>query len=108
MGFGQEVVDAVMADWQAAPVSKEVRAALGFLTKFVPPEEDFGPEDIAKMREVGLSKDAIKDLMYVSWCFQNLSRWMDAFGFPTHTSRLLKVAGRGLWSMGYDKIKIRD
>lgn len=74
---------------------------LAFLTKFVPPDESFGVEDIEAMRAAGLSKGAIRDAMYASWAFQNLSRWMDAFGFPTHSQKALRVAGRGMWAMDY-------
>lgn len=79
---------------------------LEFLTVFVPPHQSFGADDIAKLRDAGLSSAAIRDAMYASWCFQNLSRWMDAFGFPTHTPRLERLAARAMWMTGYSAVPV--
>lgn len=95
-----------MDDWRTAPVSPRVRAVLEFLTVFVPPHQTFGADDIAKLRDAGLSTAAIRDAMYASWCFQNLSRWMDAFGFPPHTPRLKRLAARGIWMASYSAIRV--
>ena len=58
------------------------------------------------MIPAGLSSAAIRDAMYASWCFQNLSRWMDAFGFPTHTPRLKRLAARAMWMTGYSAVPV--
>lgn len=88
-------------DWRSAPVSGQVKAVLGFLEKFVPPESDFGAADIAALRQAGLKDDAIKEALYVSFCFQNLSRWADAFDWPLPTEKGLAMAGKVLWNRGY-------
>ncbi len=87
-----DTVSAVMADWRSAPIRPELRAALEFLTKFVPPEQDFDAHDIQKMRDAGLSDDAIKDVMYASFSFQNISRIADALNFPLLTDKQRKGA----------------
>ena len=74
----------VLKDWRTAPVSEKKRAALEFLTKYVPPEEDFGLEDIEKLRKAGLSEQEIKDVMYVGFSFMTMSKAADAFGWPPH------------------------
>ena len=90
-----------MADWRSAPIKPELRAALEFLTKFVPPDKDFAAEDIQKMRDAGLSEQAIKDVMYASFSFQNISRIADALNFPLLTQNQLKGAAFMLHRSNY-------
>ena len=104
--MGEDVVAAAIADHTTAPIREELRAALEFLTKFVPPEEDFGIEDIERMRAVGLTNQNIKDVMYASFSFQCLSKWADAFNFPIHTPRLKKIAAFFMWRASYTRASV--
>ncbi|MCB9743754.1 MAG: hypothetical protein H6740_14235 [Alphaproteobacteria bacterium] len=97
---------AALADWRTAPVSEPVRAALRFLTVFVPPEADFGAEDIQRLREAGIDDQGIRDLMYASFTFQNLSRWADAMDWPVHDAQALEAAGSMLWKLGYKVVSV--
>ena len=95
-----------MEDWQTAPVRKEIRAVLEFLTKFVRHDKEFGREDIEKLRAAGLTEQAIRDAMYASWCFQNLSKWMDAYDAPIHTEKLKRLASKFMWRMPYTRASV--
>jgi len=95
-----------MDDWRTAPVSGKLRAALEFLTKFVPFDAELDVGDIETMRQAGLSDPAIREVMYASVCFQNLSRWMDAFGAPLHTEKLKRFAAKVLWHMPYTRASV--
>ena len=83
----------MLEDWRTAPVSERLRAGLGFLSKYVLPEEDFGAEDIEAMRTAGLSDQEIKDVMYVGFCFMMMSKAADAFGWPPHDDSAMSEKG---------------
>lgn len=104
---GQEFVDAVMADWRTAPMRDDQRAALEFLTVFVPPEEDFGAKDIQKMRDAGITDQGIKDVMYASFSFQIIAKLANAFGFPVLYGKDRKFAGKFLARMSYSANSIK-
>lgn len=106
MGLGDETVEKVKENLAEAPISEKLRAAVEFLDVFVPPERDFGIEDIEKMRSAGLSDQEIKDVMYASWCFMCFSKWADCFGFPLHTDR--QGAAKALWVMPYTFCSVPD
>lgn len=95
-----------MESVEDAPIRDELKAALIFLRKFVPPEEEFGVEDVRKLRDAGLPDQAIKDLMYASFSFMCLSKWADAFNFPLHTDRAKKVAAFFMWRMPYTRASV--
>ncbi|MCB9746473.1 MAG: hypothetical protein H6741_14725 [Alphaproteobacteria bacterium] len=75
-------MQAALDDYRTAPISERLRAALRFLTVFVPPGADFGEAELQALREAGVDDQGIRDLMYASFCFQNLGRWADAMGWP--------------------------
>ena len=105
-GLGGAVVEAVLEDFETAPVPERLRAALRFLEVFVPPDADFGAEDIDKMRAAGLSDTAIRELMMASFCFQNLSRWADANDWPIPTPRQFYLGGWTMWTIGYTTVSL--
>ncbi len=61
---------------------ERIRAALGLLTKYVPPEETLTAEDIEAARAAGLSSSEIRDVFYVGSTFICISKSADAFGWP--------------------------
>lgn len=101
LGMGEALVEQAMRDWRSAPVREPVRAMLGFLSKFVPPDQDFGPADIAALRDAGVSDEAIRQALFASWGMQNLARWGQAMGWESHDRRVLVWAGRAIRLFGY-------
>ena len=89
MGVGYDKVVQALEDWRTADIRSDLKAALGFLEKFVPPEEDFTIEDIEKMRAEGMSDAKIRDVMYVGVTFMTMSKSADAFGWPPHPMEVL-------------------
>lgn len=79
---------------------------LGFLEKLAVPNGDVGPEDIEAMRAAGVSDQAIKDVIFVCFCFNVLSRLADAFGFEPHTEAVLKFASRFMYKFGYTRASV--
>ncbi|MYH72522.1 MAG: hypothetical protein F4153_08110 [Acidimicrobiia bacterium] len=104
--MGTEVVEAAMEDHRSAPIDPRLRAALEFLTVFVPSEATIRAEHVQALRDAGLSSQAIRDLMYASWCFMNLSKWMDAYDAPLHDERRKRWAARAIWRMPYTRASV--
>jgi hypothetical protein len=79
---------------------------LGFLEKLAVPNGEVGAEDIEEMRAAGVSDQAIKDAIYVCFCFNVLSRLADAFDFELHTEAILKFASRFMYKLGYGRASV--
>jgi alkylhydroperoxidase family enzyme len=75
------LVQAVLKDWQSAPVNVKLRAMLGFLEKLTLHPGTIKPEDITPLRSVGLSDTAIEDAIYVCVYFNIIDRMADSLGF---------------------------
>ena len=97
-----ELVAAVMDDWRTAPISEQLRAVLEFLTVFVPAGGQFGADDIQKVRDAGVSDAAIVDALYVSFCFQNVSRWADTLDWTITSERENRLLANIVWFSGYN------
>jgi hypothetical protein len=79
---------------------------LGFLEKLAVPNGEVGPEDMESMRAAGVSDQAIKEVIYVCFCFNVLSRLADAFDFELHTGAILKFASRFMYKFGYARASV--
>jgi alkylhydroperoxidase family enzyme len=101
--MAQVVEGGLRGEWQTGPLREEARAVLPFLEKLTLSPDEVGPEDVRKLREAGLSNEAIRDAIYICAAFNVIDRIADAFGFevppPDHTRNaarfLLKVGYRG-------------
>lgn len=90
---GEEVVDAVLADWQHAPVEEATRSALAFLQKLTREPERVERADIEPMRRAGLADDDIEDLIAICALFLIINAMAEALGFRVPEKRhLLKLA----------------
>ena len=98
-GLDEATVTAVMNDWRTAPVNERVRAALGFLEKHAVPEGEVTAADITTLRTAGLSDQAIREVMYVCFNFNILTRLADALDFDTPNS--FEKEGDELFKRGY-------
>lgn len=73
----------------SAPVTVRLRAMLGFLDKLTLSPRDVGPEDVAALRRVGLSDDAIENAIEVCVQFCIINRLADTVGFRLQTPKQL-------------------
>jgi len=69
-------------DWRTAPVSEQVRAALGFIEKQTLHPEELTEADAEAAYAAGVSKQALRDAAEVSAMFNMIVRLADAFGWP--------------------------
>jgi len=72
------MVKAVLDDWRTAPIDAKVRVMLGLLEKITLTPAEIGPEDIAPLRAVGISEQAIEDALVVCALFNIIDRLADA------------------------------
>jgi alkylhydroperoxidase family enzyme len=93
-----EMVTAVLDNWQTAPIDEPLRVTLGLLEKVTLTPWEVGPEDVAPLRAVGVSEQAIEDALVVCALFNIIDRMADALdvaipsaeGFARTAERLLE------------------
>jgi uncharacterized peroxidase-related enzyme len=71
----------VLADYTSAPIEPKLKSMLGYLEKLTLTPEDIGPDDVAPLRAVGLSDEAIADAVHVCAMFNIYDRLADALGW---------------------------
>lgn len=101
MGYGTEVVEAVYADPESAPVSDEVKAALRLIDVFTLRPEELGPDDIDAARDAGLSDEAIEHVIDVATMFNMIDRLADSFEFFVPGPEGFEQSARSLLKFGY-------
>ncbi len=74
-------MEAVLEDFESAPIDKKMKEMLRFLEKMTLRPEELSVEDAQCLREVGLSDAAIKDAIGVAFAFNLIDRLADSFAF---------------------------
>jgi alkylhydroperoxidase family enzyme len=96
-----EKVAAVLADWHTAPIDEKLRATLGLLEKVTLTPEKVAPEDIAPLRALGVSEEAIEDALVVCGLFNIIDRMADALDVAIPTAEGFARTGERLLEHGY-------
>ncbi|HSO00407.1 MAG TPA: hypothetical protein VLS89_19075 [Candidatus Nanopelagicales bacterium] len=101
MSLDPAIVDAVLRDWQTAPISTRLRAALRLLETLTRRPEELTPALLAELVRDGLDPESIESAANVGFHFNLINRLADAFDFPlpddaqkVKLARLLDRAGR--------------
>jgi uncharacterized peroxidase-related enzyme len=76
----EEVLAKVLEDWRTAPIDGRTRASLGFLQKLTESPGDVSSLDVTAMRDAGVRREAIVDVIYIGMIFNLIDRFADAFG----------------------------
>ena len=97
----ENLVQAVLEDWNTAPIDEKTKVMLGFLRTLTLEPVHVGAEDIARLRAVGLSDDAIEDAIHICANFNIINRLADAFGFELPSPRGLARSTEILLRRGY-------
>jgi uncharacterized peroxidase-related enzyme len=100
-GMDEDMVTAVMQDYQTAPVTEQIRAALGFLQKLTQSPEAVIAEDLEPMHAAGLTDEAIEELVQICFVFCTINRLADAFDFEIAEGTGRKRMGAMLYNLGY-------
>lgn len=103
----QDLVDAVLENFESAPVDEKLRSVLVFLQKLTLNPLQVTREDIAAMRSSGVSEQAISEAIYVCFAFSVMDRLADALDFDIPSSKHFKTGARFLYRMGYRATSLR-
>lgn len=76
-----DLVEAVLSDWQKAPINPQVKTTLGLLEKLTLEPERVTSADVERVRAAGVSMQAIEEAMRVCALFNIINRLADAFDF---------------------------
>ncbi len=87
----RDLVEAVLKDWQNAPVTPEVKATLGLLEDLTLEPEKVSRVSIARVRAAGVSARAIEEAIRVCALFNIINRLADAFDFDPMTDADPKI-----------------
>jgi len=99
--LGEEVWDAVVADWRAAPLRPELAATLVFLEKLTLRPEELEPADAAAVRAAGVSEEGLLTAATVCSLFSMIVRLADSLGWDVPDPEQLKQRAPAMLEGGY-------
>ena len=91
----------VLADYRTAPIDEKLRATLGFLEKLTLDPASVTREDAAKVRALGVSRQALEDAILVCSGFCMIDRIADATRFEVPEARDFEIGAKSLLRFGY-------
>ncbi|HEY8039001.1 MAG TPA: hypothetical protein VIF15_04375 [Polyangiaceae bacterium] len=96
-----EVTQAVLADYRTAPIDEKLRAALALLEKVTRAPEALGPDDVRPVLARGVTRQGVKDALFVAAMFNAIDRLADAFRFEIPDDAAFAASAKMLLKMGY-------
>jgi alkylhydroperoxidase family enzyme len=99
--LGEEVWQAVIADWRTAPLRPVLRAALAFLEKLTLQPDEIGTADAEAARAAGISDGALRDAIAVCALFSMITRLADSFGWEVPAPQVLAQRAPAMLEGGY-------
>ena len=94
-------MEAVFADWRAAPVEEPLRAALGFIEALTLRPDEVGPDTMEPLRAAGLSDRDIEDVAVVCALFNVIVRVADTLGFDVPPDEVFEARAGAMLKRGY-------
>jgi alkylhydroperoxidase family enzyme len=91
----------VLENYRAAPIDEKLRAMLGLLEVSTLRPEELTPSDVRAVLEAGVSREAIRDALYVAFLFNTYDRLADTLGWELPDERYYTKAGQFLLKKGY-------
>ena len=99
--MGDELTEAVLADYRTAPVSKSLGATLGFLDKLTLDPDAVQAVDARAVMDAGVSEPALVDAIHVCTLFNVITRIADSLDFELPTKAQFRRTGAMLLKRGY-------
>jgi alkylhydroperoxidase family enzyme len=78
-------VQAVLDNWQTAPIDEKLLSMLGFLEKLTLSPGEVASGDGTALRQAGISEQAARDAIYVCVFFNIIDRVADSLDFAVPT-----------------------
>src|SRR5581483_4410619 len=97
----EEVWQAVVTDWRAAPLRPELAATLAFLEKQTLRPEELAPGDADAVRAAGVSDDALRDAATICALFNMIVRLADSLGWDVPPPEALARRAPAMLDGGY-------
>src|SRR4051794_18164518 len=99
--LGEEVWEAVEADWRNAPLRPELKATLVFLEKLALRPDELTAADAGEARAAGVSTEALRDAAAVCALFTMIVRLADSFGWDVPDPDVLRERAPRTLEGGY-------
>jgi alkylhydroperoxidase family enzyme len=99
--LGEEVWDAVVADWRTAPLRPELHAALVFIEVLTMRPEELTRADADAAYAAGVSPQALRDAATVCALFSMIVRLADSLGWDVPTWDRLQQRAPAMLEGGY-------
>lgn len=94
-------MEAVLADYKTAPISEKLRAMLGFLEKVTTAPGTLGPADAQAVLATGVTRQGVKDALFIAAMFNTINRLADAFYFEVGPPEAFVASANSLLKFGY-------
>jgi len=93
-------VEAVLCDFETAPIEEPLRAMLRMLCKLTR-EHTVNADDMRAVLAAGVSREQIEDGLAVCFSFNIMGRLADAFGFSLPGPKAFEAGAKYLLARGY-------
>ncbi|HEV2500752.1 MAG TPA: peroxidase-related enzyme [Terriglobia bacterium] len=107
LGVSQEYVWKAVRDLEESPLPEKEKALLRFVDRVNHHAQEVGPEDIAPLREVGWTDEAIYYAITVCALFNFYNRWVGASGVHPMSEEAHRESGARTASSGYISKPVR-
>ena len=91
----------VLADYRTAPIHETLRATLGLLERMTLAPESLDAGHVRAVLATGVTKDAVRDALYVAYLFNTYDRLADTLGWEVPDAAYFAKSGRFLLKHGY-------
>jgi alkylhydroperoxidase family enzyme len=99
--LGEEVWNAVVADWRTAPLGPELHATLVFLEQLTLRPDELTAADAERAYAAGVSKQALGDAATVCALFSMITRLADSLGWDVPSPERLAARAPAMLEGGY-------
>ena len=91
----------VLEDYRTAPIDEKLRATLGLLETMTLHPEQLSGSGVRAVLATGVTREAVRDALYVAFLFNTYDRLADALGWELPDQRYYAKAGQFLLKKGY-------
>jgi alkylhydroperoxidase family enzyme len=95
------VWEAIVADWQTAPLRPELKAVLPFLEKLTLRPDELERADAEAVQAAGVSDQALRDAITVCALFSMIVRLADSLGWDVPTAERFRQRAPAMLEGGY-------
>jgi alkylhydroperoxidase family enzyme len=91
----------VLENYRTAPIDEKLRAMLGLLETFTLHPERLTADDVRKVLDTGVTREAVRDAFYVAFLFNTYDRLADTLGWELPEERFYLKSAQFLLKKGY-------